>query len=83
METQPASRKTGDGIQIVENEIVLAEDLLLTLQELGYTVCGSVGSREAVVALAEKTKTDRVLMDIKLDGAKTIRRMRFAWWPEI
>ncbi|WP_054699505.1 response regulator [Desulfosarcina cetonica] len=60
---------TETNILIVEDERIIAEDLKDILLELGYGVCGSVSSGEAAVDLAEKTETDLVLMDIKLDGA--------------
>jgi two-component system, response regulator PdtaR len=68
MEKQPASRKTGDSILIVENEVVLAEDLLLTLQELGYKKCERVSTGEAAVSKVSGGGIGIVLMDIKLDG---------------
>lgn len=60
MERQLARRKPGTQILIVENEILLAEDLVLTLQDMGHGACERVSTGEAAV--------DLVLMDIRLDG---------------
>lgn len=68
-------------IMITEDEILIAEDLKQTLQELGHSVVGIVASGENAVTLAMRMKPDIIFMDIKLAGelngietAKTIAR---------
>lgn len=55
-------------ILIAEDEAILAEDLGLSLKNLGYVVRGKVSTGEEAVELAEKLKPDLILMDIKLQG---------------
>ncbi|MDQ1266045.1 MAG: two-component system, cell cycle sensor histidine kinase and response regulator CckA [Bacteroidota bacterium] len=55
-------------IMIVEDEGIVAEDLRLTLENLGYLVPCSVPSGEEALVEAEKHKPDLVLMDIMLKG---------------
>ncbi|GAB6907442.1 putative Two component system response regulator [Desulfosarcina cetonica] len=68
MERQLARRKPGTQILIVENEILLAEDLVLTLQDMGYGACERVSTGEAAVDRVSRGRVDLVLMDIRLDG---------------
>ncbi|WP_332912932.1 response regulator [Algoriphagus boritolerans] len=57
-------------ILIVEDELVIAEDLRETLEELGYEVCGiAISSREAL-ALIEEKSPDLALLDIQIKGGK-------------
>src|SRR5512136_1638843 len=55
-------------ILIAEDEMIVAEDLELTLADLGHEVVGKVSTGELAVQLAEETKPDLILMDIKLRG---------------
>jgi PAS domain S-box-containing protein/putative nucleotidyltransferase with HDIG domain len=55
-------------ILIVEDERIVADDIRMSMERLGYSVCGVVSSGEQAV---EKTKgicPDLVLMDIVLEG---------------
>ena len=67
-------------IMVVEDEIVVAMELQSRLIALGYTVAGIVASGEEVMDLAEKTRPDLVLMDVKLageiDGIDAARNIR-------
>jgi two-component system, response regulator PdtaR len=55
-------------ILIVEDEIIIAIDLKIRLENLGYYVPGiAVNGRDAIKKTAEKNP-DIVLMDILLDG---------------
>lgn len=55
-------------VLIVEDELIIAKDLSLTLTKLGYNVAGhSSGAKEAVQMAAEK-KPDVVIMDVMLKG---------------
>jgi signal transduction histidine kinase/CheY-like chemotaxis protein len=55
-------------ILVVEDERIVALDLVRTLEDLGYEVLGSVATGEAAVAVANETLPDAVLMDIRLAG---------------
>lgn len=61
-------RKSEMRILIVENEILLAEDLVLTLRGMGYGACERVSTGEAAVDWVSRGWVGLVLMDIKLDG---------------
>jgi DNA-binding response OmpR family regulator len=54
-------------ILVVEDECIVAMDLLNNLQRAGYDV-GVVSSGEAAIDVAEQEIPDLVLMDIKLKG---------------
>ena len=67
-------------ILIVEDESIVAQDILNRLTQLGYTVSAVVSSGEEAVEKAKKMYPDLVLMDIVLKGgtdgieaAETIR----------
>lgn len=60
---EPAPR-----ILVVEDERIVALDLATTLNNLGYTVAGSVSSGEAAIEQALKLRPSLVLMDIRLAG---------------
>ncbi len=70
---------TGKRIQIVEDEEVVASDLELTLEDLGYIVTSVVNSGEEAIKKAEEDKPDLVLMDImlagKMDGIESAERI--------
>jgi signal transduction histidine kinase/AmiR/NasT family two-component response regulator len=68
------AREPGDGPQlgrilVVEDERIVALDLVRTLEDLGYAVVGSVATGEAAIARVTETAPDIVLMDIRLAGA--------------
>ncbi|OHX18715.1 two-component system response regulator [Chromobacterium sphagni] len=56
-------------ILIVEDERIIAMDLQLQLQALGYIVCGVVASGHPAIEKAIQQRPDLVLMDIHLEGA--------------
>lgn len=58
-------------VLIVEDEVIIAKDLSLTLTKLGYTVAGHCTSGEEAVLLAEEKNPDIIVMDIMLKGAMT------------
>ena len=62
----PVTRPTN--IFIVEDEIVFAEDLRETLEEHGYSVCGSVTTGEEALREIPRISPDLVLVDIVLAG---------------
>ena len=67
-------------ILIVEDETVIATDLSLRIQAMGYTVCATTVSGAEAVHLAELHRPDLVLMDIVLkgpmDGIEAAERIR-------
>jgi PAS domain S-box-containing protein len=67
-------------ILIVEDEVILSKDLERRLKAQGYEVVGKTDLGEEAVRIAEQTKPDLVLMDIKLsdemDGIDAARLIR-------
>ena len=55
-------------ILIVEDEIITAEDIRESLQDMGYMVLGIVSSGEEAIKKVEEDIPDLVLMDIMLRG---------------
>jgi two-component system sensor histidine kinase UhpB len=55
-------------ILIVEDQLIIAMDLKLTLETLGYGVTGIAGTAEECFQYVEREKPDLVLMDIMLSG---------------
>jgi PAS domain S-box-containing protein len=56
-------------ILIVEDEFIIAKDIQISLENMGYVVCAIVSSGEEAITKAKKEKPDLVLMDIILKGA--------------
>ena len=52
-------------ILIVEDELIIAEDLKLTLQSFGHEVIAMVSSGEKAIAFADSLTPDVIFMDIK------------------
>jgi signal transduction histidine kinase len=67
-------------ILVVEDERIVALDLVATLGDLGYVVIGSVSTGEDAVVCAQQNAPDVVLMDIRLagtlDGIHAAQRIR-------
>ncbi|HVX28713.1 MAG TPA: sigma 54-interacting response regulator [Parafilimonas sp.] len=55
-------------ILIVEDEFIVADDLQLTLQQAGYTVCGIADKVETARDIISKKNPSLVLLDIHLKG---------------
>ncbi len=55
-------------ILVVEDEIITAEDIKESLQEMGYTVIAVVSAGEEAIIKVEDNNPDLVLMDIVLSG---------------
>jgi two-component system, response regulator PdtaR len=55
-------------IVIVEDEIIVAEDLKLTLTNFGYDVIAIASTGERAIEIAESEHPDLILMDIVLAG---------------
>lgn len=58
-------------ILIAEDEKIIAKDIVLTLQSLGYNVLGAVDSASTVIKKAEELNPSLILMDIMLYGELT------------
>lgn len=58
-------------ILIVEDELIIAEDLKLTLQSFGHEVISIVSSGEKAIVYTDKFTPDIIFMDINLDGEIT------------
>jgi diguanylate cyclase len=62
------SGKAPPAILLVEDERIVAKELQLTLNEMGYDVFAIADSAEEAVACASKKCPDLVLMDIRIKG---------------
>lgn len=60
----------GERILIVEDESIVAMDIQLRLEGLGYTVVGTAASGGEALARARDHRPDIVLMDIMLEGGQ-------------
>lgn len=56
-------------VLVVEDEIIIAKDIQMSLRKLGYSVPETVPTGEEAVRAAQEYKPDIVLMDIMLKGA--------------
>lgn len=55
-------------ILVVEDERIVATDIKMSVQRLGYAVCGIAFSGEEAIKKTEEMHPDLVLMDIVLEG---------------
>ncbi len=55
-------------ILVVEDEVIVAEDIVQTLKSLGYEVHGYVTSGEEAISNVKDETPDIILMDIRLSG---------------
>jgi len=55
-------------VLIVEDEAVIAADVRLMVEDLGFTALGIASSGEEGLRKAEALRPDLVLMDIKIKG---------------
>ena len=58
-------------ILIVEDERIVAEDIKLSLETMGYNIYGIVNSGKAAIEILKPKNPDLILMDIKLQGNMT------------
>jgi len=54
-------------ILIVEDEPIIADDLSMSIEELGYHVCGVAASGKDALALIDSKQPDVVMLDIQLE----------------
>lgn len=57
-------------ILIVEDDFILQQDLRLSLIKAGYKVAGAAASAAEAFRLANETRPDLVIMDIRLQGKR-------------
>jgi len=55
-------------VLVVENELIVAKDIQASLNQIGYISSGIASTGEQALEIAEKTRPDLILMNIKLDG---------------
>ncbi|HHZ65807.1 MAG TPA: response regulator transcription factor [Flavobacteriales bacterium] len=58
-------------ILIVEDESIVAKDIQVTLEKLGYDVVGTIAEGEKVLDIVKDKTPDLILMDIMLKGKMT------------
>lgn len=58
-------------VLIVEDEVIIADDIALTLEQHGYMVSGIADTFEKAIGLIESSQPDILLLDIIIKGAKT------------
>lgn len=67
-------------ILVVEDEFIVAFEMKVALEGMGYTVCGMASSGVEALTYAEREKPDCVLMDIsikgEMDGIEVARHIR-------
>ncbi len=70
-------------IFIVEDEYIIADDIQLSLKDMGYSVCGMASAGEDAIEKVEKKRPDLILMDIflkgKMDGIETADKVRSSY----
>lgn len=78
---QQPSSSAGRQVLIAEDEVLVAWSLVEDLRRLGYRVCGTVSTQEAVIDATSLLKPDIILMDYRLaggDGLTAARKIRDA-----
>ncbi|WP_198320799.1 hybrid sensor histidine kinase/response regulator [Azohydromonas aeria] len=68
MSSAPVPRAASAAILIVEDDAVIALDLQLQLEDMGYRVAGIADSGAKALALAGRERAELVLMDINIRG---------------
>lgn len=57
-------------IGIVEDDLLIAESIAITLQQIGYSPLAAVRNVDDAISMIEKEQPDLILIDIMLDGEK-------------
>jgi two-component SAPR family response regulator len=70
MSDKPASCRPGDRVSVlvVEDEMMIALDVQMMLEDNGYAVLGPVGSVEGALRLLDDTRPDAAVLDGNLRG---------------
>lgn len=55
-------------ILVVEDDLLIAMDLAMIVEDLGHAVCGQAADAAEAVELAGRLRPDLVLMDVRLAG---------------
>lgn len=58
-------------ILIVEDEFMIAEDIAMRLEDMGYEVAEKIDNVEEAIAWLDENKVDIMLVDVNLRGSKT------------
>src|SRR5271157_257701 len=78
--TDDGKEKAAARILICDDELLVAEDMALTLRDLGYETAGMVATGEEAIRKAEEVRPDLILMDINLageiDGIEAVEQIR-------
>lgn len=56
---------------IVEDETLIADDIAMSLEKIGFVIAGFAETGEEAIASIRRSKPDLVLLDINLDGDMT------------
>lgn len=67
--TMPSTAESKPKILVVEDEAIVAHDIRMQLQKLGYEAVGHASQGEDAITLASALVPNLVLMDIQLAGA--------------
>ena len=57
-------------VLVVEDDFIIAEILCMHVEDFGLKVCGTAGTAETAIALAQQHRPAIVLMDLRLLGEK-------------
>lgn len=57
-------------VLVVEDDVLIALDLVEYLEEFGQRVCGTAASVDQAIALADEHRPKLVLMDVRLKGQR-------------
>ncbi|AYV57182.1 ATP-binding response regulator [Leptospira kmetyi] len=64
----PSENNSSPSILIVDDEWLIAFNLQVSLQKLGYRISGTARTADEALEVAERTKPDLILMDIRIEG---------------
>ena len=60
-------------VLVVEDENIVAKDIQMSLQKMGYNVIGTASSGEKALEILKDSRPDIILMDIMLRGSRERR----------
>jgi DNA-binding NarL/FixJ family response regulator len=59
-----------DTILVVDDEFLIAQGLCMQVEDMGLRVCGTAGTADEALEMAERHRPSVVLMDVRLHGSK-------------